>query len=983
MITLKLDKKGGINKGDINMIESDNKSDVYIIQLYKEGAIYNLTGKTIELNILEKRRKYGDTFTLPVYEATQGKIKLEVVEGMTKTDGLFYFQITVKDGKGLVDNFPIFPVEIKNSIKDEIIGTVVASPYMKILLDAVEQAESAVDLVKGIENNYKTVKKEIQTNYNEIKDNIQTDYLKVKEGIQKDYNSLQQIMMDGNQAANLQAQINKNKSQLESIANKGTTIEVLEKATKEEIERQIEDGRMANLTIADGSIGKEKLSPDIKISILDKLTENDGSLFFNNKEVGKKTIDDTVVSPEYSWSSDKIYKKLFTKTRTVNLYNKDNAIFDKFINPSGNVANYDGYSYNEEYVEVPTTGRVYLTPSHDFIIAQYNDAKSLVKQDKFKGGFLETSTKYIRICVKKEYINSFMLVIGQELPKQYVPYYKEILNTNIEISSSNMKTIDDTIVSSEYSWSSDKISKTMFTKIRTVNLYNKDNAIFDKFINPSGVVTAYNGYSYNEEYIEVSSTTGRVYLSASHNCIIAQYNDTKGLVKQDTFKSNYLEASTKYIRICVKKDFISSFMLVVGRELPTEYTPYYKEILNTNIEVSPSNIKNADELSKNMKMGKNNLSQELLPTFFICESIGKFSFLNFDISDLIGGETNVTVSYKIKIHSLASGIATTTINYRLFNDTERGFGLGTGLVNKEMGEVKTGVGVANEITYNFTLTNTRRYLKVVNWVKDGISTYDIWDLKVTVNGVNITPFETGSYTSTAVPIPGTITDLNKNGCSLATIEYLNKVGIAGGGSGSSSNKLKGKKAIFLGDSITFGGTYPATLKLSLELLEATKLATNGWTSADLVNNKEKIPTDTDVISVWIGINDFIQGRPLGTNADRDNKTFYGSLHTLCSYLAQNFVGKKIGFYTPLHCNHNAFTSPDSLNKQELKVEDYRKVIHEVCSYYSIPVCDLHAISGIAPHIESHRVLYTSDGLHLNAKGYEKVVPCMIDFLQSL
>lgn len=580
-------------------------------------------------------------------------------------------------------------------------------------------------------------------------------------------------------------------------------------------------------------------------------------------------------------------------------------------------------------------------------------------------------------------------IVGGNMQQEHSHLNKDILDKLTENKGSlfyngkeiGKKTIDDTIVSNEYSWSSDKISKTMFTKVRTVNLYNKDNAIFDKFINPSGVVTAYSGYTYNEEYIEVSTTGGRVYLSASHNCIIAQYDDNKGLVKQDTFKGNYLETSTKYIRICVKKDFISSFMLVVGRELPTEYTPYYKEILNTNIEVSPSNIKNTNELSKNMKVGKNNLSQELLPTFFMCESIGKFSYVNYDISDLVGGETNVTVSYKIKIHSLANGATTTTINYRLMNDANNGFGIGT--VNQEMGEVKTGVGVENKITYNFTLTNTRRYLKVVNWIKDGIATYDIWDVKVTVNGVNVVTYEIGSYTSAAVPVPGTITDLNKNGCSLATIEYLNKVGIAGGGGGSSSNKLKGKKAIFLGDSITFGGTYPATLKLALELLEATKLATNGWTSADLVNNKEKIPADTDVISVWIGINDFIQGRPLGVNTDRDNETFYGSLHTLCSYLAQNFVGKKIGFYTPLHCNHNAFTSPDSLNKQELKVEDYRKVIHEVCSYYSIPVCDLHAVSGIAPYIESHRVLYTSDGLHLNAKGYEKVVPCMIDFLQSL
>ena len=45
---------------------------------------------------------------------------------------------------------------------------------------------------------------------------------------------------------------------LETIANKGTTIEVLERVTKDEIDRQIKDGTIANLTIENNTITTDK-----------------------------------------------------------------------------------------------------------------------------------------------------------------------------------------------------------------------------------------------------------------------------------------------------------------------------------------------------------------------------------------------------------------------------------------------------------------------------------------------------------------------------------------------------------------------------------------------------------------------------------------------------------------------------------------------------------------------------------------------------
>ena len=55
------------------------------------------------------------------------------------------------------------------------------------------------------------------------------------------------------------SEIVKINEQLDNIANKGTTVEVLERVTKEEINKQIEDGRITNLTIKDRTINSEKI----------------------------------------------------------------------------------------------------------------------------------------------------------------------------------------------------------------------------------------------------------------------------------------------------------------------------------------------------------------------------------------------------------------------------------------------------------------------------------------------------------------------------------------------------------------------------------------------------------------------------------------------------------------------------------------------------------------------------------------------------
>ena len=62
-------------------------------------------------------------------------------------------------------------------------------------------------------------------------------------------------------------EVEKTNARLSELESSGVPVEVVERVTKEEIERQIADGTIANLTIEDGSITKEKLDPTLEFGV--------------------------------------------------------------------------------------------------------------------------------------------------------------------------------------------------------------------------------------------------------------------------------------------------------------------------------------------------------------------------------------------------------------------------------------------------------------------------------------------------------------------------------------------------------------------------------------------------------------------------------------------------------------------------------------------------------------------------------------------
>ncbi len=220
-------------------------------------------------------------------------------------------------------------------------------------------------------------------------------------------------------------------------------------------------------------------------------------------------------------------------------------------------------------------------------------------------------------------------------------------------------------------------------------------------------------------------------------------------------------------------------------------------------------------------------------------------------------------------------------------------------------------------------------------------------------------------------------------------------------------EIKGKKVVFLGDSITQGvgassreNRYTdvfarATGALVLNYgVSGTRIAKqkrayfgpeNAALERDFILRLEEDINDTDVslIVVFGGTNDFGHGdAPMGAFFDRDEYTFYGALHSLVNKIAVKFPEARIVFMTPLHRDkEDAPYNSHGVRVPPLK--DYVNAIREVCEYYSVPVLDLYKDSGMQPAIQVYKELYLPDGLHPSDKGALRIASMLTEFVKTL
>ena len=217
-----------------------------------------------------------------------------------------------------------------------------------------------------------------------------------------------------------------------------------------------------------------------------------------------------------------------------------------------------------------------------------------------------------------------------------------------------------------------------------------------------------------------------------------------------------------------------------------------------------------------------------------------------------------------------------------------------------------------------------------------------------------------------------------------------------------------KKIGCLGDSITFGAGGTSWVTRLKELtgckeginygVSGTCIQENG-TGKSFVERYSSMADDLDLICVWGGVNDHhwtgSSGRKFGdiNTSTSEINTFYGALKNLCEGLLNKYPTKTIMFITPMKNKgyvSGSTTCPAWNEKNGLEggvgrtLTDYRNAIIEVCEFYSIPVLDLYALSGISPENEKQVENLMPDRLHPNTKGnLEILAPKIASFMNNL
>ena len=217
------------------------------------------------------------------------------------------------------------------------------------------------------------------------------------------------------------------------------------------------------------------------------------------------------------------------------------------------------------------------------------------------------------------------------------------------------------------------------------------------------------------------------------------------------------------------------------------------------------------------------------------------------------------------------------------------------------------------------------------------------------------------------------------------------------------NKFWGKKAGFLGDSITNAKTPPGItipyhehIKNALNLssiqvlgVDGSMISKNGTISLGnyrFTERYKQLDDDLDLIIIFGGTNDYGLNCELGNFSDapsgENGSSFYASLHFLCRELTERYMDKDIVFFTPMPREAYGWLHGQA-NDAGYKLIDYVNAIKEVTSHYSIPCLDLYSCSRLMPWSVNFRNEYMTDGLHPNNDKHKTISEPMINFLRNI
>ena len=193
----------------------------------------------------------------------------------------------------------------------------------------------------------------------------------------------------------------------------------------------------------------------------------------------------------------------------------------------------------------------------------------------------------------------------------------------------------------------------------------------------------------------------------------------------------------------------------------------------------------------------------------------------------------------------------------------------------------------------------------------------------------------------------------------------------------------GKELTCFGDSYTMQARWQPTVCSELGMNPFTdSWGQSGGTLTSIYEEIDTINTDADVVTVWIGTNDYSNSRAVGSLNDTvdvqvgGHPTFAGALNYVCDWLAENMAGKTIVFITPTFRHDSADDTFEINNGKNADgyiknnagyvLADYADMMVAVANKWSYPCLDLFHNSGINEY--TYASYYESDRLHPSDAG---------------
>lgn len=213
--------------------------------------------------------------------------------------------------------------------------------------------------------------------------------------------------------------------------------------------------------------------------------------------------------------------------------------------------------------------------------------------------------------------------------------------------------------------------------------------------------------------------------------------------------------------------------------------------------------------------------------------------------------------------------------------------------------------------------------------------------------------------------------------------------------GSSTSKWAGKAWTVIGDSLTevnFTTTKQYHLYISQSIgCTVQNLGTGGTGYWDRYSTGPNAVTGTpDLITVFLGTNDWYNNRTLGTFGDTGTTTLAGCIYNMLNNLITKFPTQYIAVFTPLP-RSDSWGSPGINNSTAgFSLEQVVNMIINYCKYFSIPCLDLYHNANLQPWNTTACKYYyqnssqvNGDGLHPNEIGHKVLADKILAFLNSL